>query len=110
MAYDDAMRVTIIGTGYVGLTTGTALAYLGHNVTFVDKNPEIVEKLQAGEPTIHENGLAEIMAAGRQNSTYRTTIPKLSGVGVVMIAVGTPSKQNGDADLSYVDTDRKSVV
>ncbi len=97
------MKVTIIGTGYVGLTTGTALAYLGHDVTFIDKNQAIVDKLEAGIPTIHEDGLAEIMDAGKRNSTFRTDLPELSGTGVVMIAVGTPSKENGDADLSYVD-------
>ncbi len=104
------MRVTIIGTGYVGLTTGTALAYLGHNVTFVDKKTEIVEQLESGVPTIHEDGLAEIMAAGKRNSVFRTDIPQLSGDGVVMIAVGTPSKQNGDADLSYVDAAATEVA
>ena len=103
VAYDDSMKVTIIGTGYVGLTTGTALAYLGHDVTFIDKNEAIIEKLEAGVPTIHEDGLAEIMAAGKRNSIFRADIPDLSGTGVVMIAVGTPSKENGDADLSYVD-------
>jgi len=77
------MKVTIIGTGYVGLTTGTALAYLGHDVTFIDKNETIVEKLAAGIPTIHEDGLEEIMAAGKRNSTFRTDLPELSGTGVV---------------------------
>ena len=98
------MKVTVIGTGYVGLTTGAALAYLGHDVTFVDKKPEIVEKLSAGTPTIHESGLAELMAAGRQRSTFQQVIPELSGERVVLIAVGTPSKENGDADLKYVDS------
>lgn len=104
------MNITIIGTGYVGLTTGTALAYLGHDVTFVDKKADIVERLSAGEPTIHEGGLAEIMAAGRSRSTFRTTIPELSGVGVVIMAVGTPSKDDGDADLSYVDAAATEVA
>lgn len=97
------MKVTIIGTGYVGLTTGVALAYLGHEVTCVDKKPEIVERLLSGQPTIFEEGLAELLAAARPNLTFRTDIPELSGTGVVMIAVGTPSKSNGDADLQYVD-------
>src|SRR5690606_20225247 len=55
VAYDGTMKVTIIGTGYVGLTTGTALAYLGHDVTFIDKNEAIIDKLEAGTPTIHED-------------------------------------------------------
>jgi len=104
------MHVTIIGTGYVGLTTGTALAYLGHDVTCVDKQEAIVEKLSSGEPTIHEDGLREIMKAGRANLRYTTDIPPLAGTGVVMIAVGTPSKENGDADLRYVDAAAREVA
>jgi len=104
------MNVTIIGTGYVGLTTGTALAYLGHDVTCVDKKQEIVEKLRSGVPTIHEDGLAEIMHAGRANMLYTTEIPALSGTGIVMIAVGTPSKENGDADMRYVDAAAREVA
>ena len=104
------MNVTIIGTGYVGLTTGTALAYLGHDVTCVDKKQEIVDKLNSGEPTIHEDGLAELMHAGRANIRYTTEIPALTGTGIVMIAVGTPSKQNGDADMRYVDAAAREVA
>lgn len=104
------MNVTVIGTGYVGLTTGAALAYLGHHVTFVDKKQEIIDQLKSGVPTIHENGLAELMAAGRHRSSYATTIPPLSGEGVILIAVGTPSKENGDADLTYVDSAANDVA
>lgn len=97
------MKVTIIGTGYVGLTTGSALAYLGHDVTCVDKNPEIVKRLQAGRATIHEPGLEELLAGGRDRLSFRTELPTFSGEGVVVIAVGTPPKENGEADLAYVD-------
>ena len=104
------MNVTIIGTGYVGLTTGTALAYIGHDVTCVDKKPEVVARLAAGEPTIHEDGLRELLLAGKSRLRFRTDIPQLSGTGVVMIAVGTPSKDNGDADLQYVDSAAREVA
>ena len=104
------MNVTIIGTGYVGLTTGTALAYLGHSVTCVDKQQHIVDKLSRGEPTIHELGLEELLKAAMPRMTFTTEIPKLSGTGVVMIAVGTPAKNNGDADLRYVDAAAKEVA
>jgi UDPglucose 6-dehydrogenase len=104
------VNVTIIGTGYVGLTTGTALAYLGHQVTCVDKKPEIVERLSRGEPTIHESGLSEILAAGAANLRFQADIPELRGTGVVMIAVGTPSKENGDADLRFVDAAAREVA
>ncbi len=104
------MNVVIIGTGYVGLTTGVALAYVGHEVTCIDKNPEIVQRLRAGTPTIHEPGLAELMAGGAGTLTFSTELPELQGVGVVMIAVGTPSKENGDADMQYVDVAAHEVA
>lgn len=94
------MNVTIIGTGYVGLTTGLSLAWLGHSVTCVDKNPAIIEKLEKGIATIHEPGLEELLAV--TNARFRSDIPELVGEGVVIIAVGTPTKDNGDADLKYV--------
>ena len=107
---EEAVNVTIIGTGYVGLTTGTALAYLGHRVTCVDKQERVVEALGRGEPTIHEAGLAELLQAVSGSISFRTDIPPLAGTGVVMIAVGTPSKENGDADMRYVDAAAKDVA
>lgn len=104
------MNVTIIGTGYVGLTTGVALAYLGHRVTCVDKNPRIVERLAKGEATIHEPGLEELLRRAASHLRFQTAIPDLKGQGVVFIAVGTPTKHNGDADLQYVDAAAKEVA
>ncbi|CAN5758650.1 UDP-glucose/GDP-mannose dehydrogenase family protein [soil metagenome] len=104
------MNVTIIGTGYVGLTTGVALAFMGHDVTCVDKNPAIVEQLANGQPTIHEDGLGELLNKAKPNLTFSTDIPNLSGRGVVLIAVGTPTKHNGDADLQYVDAAAQEVA
>ena len=104
------MNVTIIGTGYVGLTTGIGLAYFGHNVTCVDKNQQIVDTLKTGVPTIHEPGLEELMNLAKSRLTFQTTIPELSGEGIVIIAVGTPTKHNGDADLQYVDAAAKEVA
>ncbi|HEX7003874.1 MAG TPA: UDP-glucose/GDP-mannose dehydrogenase family protein [Trueperaceae bacterium] len=101
------MNVTIIGTGYVGLTTGVALGYLGHDVTCVDKNPAIVEKLSNGQATIHEPGLEELLRSS--HATFTTSLPELDG-GIVIIAVGTPTKQNGDADLQYVDAAAREVA
>ena len=104
------MNVTIIGTGYVGLTTGVALAYFGHSVTCVDKNPKIVEALNRGQLTIHEPGLAELLEGARSHLKFRTDIPALQSRGVVLIAVGTPTKANGDADLQYVDAAAREVA
>lgn len=104
------MNVTIIGTGYVGLTTGTALAHIGHDVTCVDINPKVVERLRAGEPTIYETGLRELLVEVRDRMRVRTDIPHLAGRGVVLIAVGTPTRPDGDADLRYVDQAAKDVA
>src|SRR5690625_1667051 len=102
------MNVTIIGTGYVGITTGLSLAYLGHDVTCIDKNPDIIARLRRGEATIHEPGLEELLAA--TSARFEQDIPLLEGRGVVVIAVGTPTKENGDADMRYVDAAAREVA
>jgi len=104
------MNVTIIGTGYVGLTTGTALSYVGHDVTCVDIDERVVAKLRAGTPTIFETGLAELLADVQDRMRVQTTIPALAGRGVVLIAVGTPTRADGDADLKFVDQAAKDVA
>ncbi len=104
------MNVTIIGTGYVGLTTGTALSYVGHDVTCVDIDEQVVAKLSAGIPTIFEAGLAELLADVQGRMRVQTSIPPLAGRGVVLIAVGTPTRPDGDADLKYVDQAAKDVA
>ena len=98
------MNITIIGTGYVGLTTGVALAYFGHKVTCIDKNQAIVDKLSKGQATIHEQGLEELLKLAMPNLSFQTNLAKLSGEGIVLIAVGTPAKESGEADLQFVDS------
>ena len=104
------MNVTIIGTGYVGLTTGLALSYLGHDVTCVDVKPDVVERLRAGTATIFEPGLPELLQDVKDTTRFQTDIPPLKGRGVVMIAVGTPTRHDGDADLQYVDQAARDVA
>ncbi|MEX2501141.1 MAG: UDP-glucose/GDP-mannose dehydrogenase family protein [Trueperaceae bacterium] len=104
------MRVVIIGTGYVGLTTGVALAYVGHDVICVDKNPAIVEQLRCGRATIHEPGLDDLLAASAKRLAFQGEIPELDGRTVVVIAVGTPPKDNGEADMAYVDAAAREVA
>lgn len=100
------MHVAIIGTGYVGLVTGTCLAELGHTVTCIDKNSERVSQLRQGICPIHEPGLEQLMisnaAAGRL-SFCGDAQDAVADADVVFIAVGTPqSESGGQADLSYV--------
>jgi len=98
------LKVIIVGTGYVGLTTGVCLAYLGHQVTCVDVNEEVVSKLKSGDATIHEPGIRELMCDAKHNLHFTTSIAEaLPGADVIIIAVGTPSKLNGDADMSAVE-------
>lgn len=104
------MNVAIIGTGYVGLTTGTCLAYLGHDVVCVDSDPAKVARLRAGETPIYEPHLAELMAKCgdrlRFSGSYDEAVP---GAQVVFIAVGTPPGPNGAPDLRYLSAAAASI-
>ena len=99
------MKIAIVGTGYVGLVTGTCFAEIGVNVTCVDTNSEKIESLRRGIIPIYENGLEEMVnrnvKAGRLNFTTRLE-DCLNEVDVVFSAVGTPPDEDGSADLSYV--------
>jgi UDPglucose 6-dehydrogenase len=104
------MNVSIIGTGYVGLTTGACLAYLGHQVTCVDSDERKVNDLHHGKIPFYEPHMAELVAEARQNlcftTQYADAIPKAQ---VVFIAVGTPSAPNGAPDLRYLEAAARSI-
>ena len=105
------MRTTVIGTGYVGLVTGTSLAYFGHPVTCVDTNPSIVERLSNRELTIYENGLEEIFnkAVDSRNLSFTTKLDEaLVGADLVIIAVGTPF-DGKRIDLKYIKQVAKEI-
>lgn len=99
------MNITIVGTGYVGLVSGTCFAELGSNVTCVDVNEEKIENLRKGIVPIYEPGL-EWMINKNVNAGRLHFSTKLEEVieetGIVFIAVGTPSDEDGSADLKYV--------
>ncbi|MDD2574396.1 MAG: UDP-glucose/GDP-mannose dehydrogenase family protein [Bacillota bacterium] len=99
------MRVCIIGTGYVGLTTGVCLAHFGSDVICVDKDAERVRTLKKGIPPIHEDGLKELMEGGRARGRLEFTGDLRYGVAnsdIIFITVGTPSLPGGGPDLSAV--------
>ncbi|HEY3742829.1 MAG TPA: UDP-glucose/GDP-mannose dehydrogenase family protein [Bryobacteraceae bacterium] len=97
------MQVTIIGTGYVGLTTGVCLGYMGHKVTCLDADASKIATLEAGRAPIYEPHLEELLAAARPNLTFTTSYEKaVPGAEVVFIAVGTPPGPGGSPDLRYV--------
>jgi len=100
------MRVTMIGTGYVGLVSGACFADFGHVVTCVDKDAAKIEKLKRGESPIFEPGLDHLLVENsRAGRLHFTTDPAeaVKGADAVFICVGTPSREDdGHADLSYV--------
>lgn len=99
------MRVAIIGTGYVGLTTGVALAYLGHQVSAVDKDQRKLTLMRNGASPIHEPGLEALMKSAKAHLSYTDdTSGAVADAEVIIIAVGTPPKENGEADTGYVET------
>ena len=99
------MRIVMIGTGYVGLVTGTCFAEIGHNVTCIDVDAEKVKTLQDGISPIFEPGLEAMM---RQNMAQNRLdfsmdlAAALKGADCAFIAVGTPEGEDGSADLKYV--------
>ena len=100
------MRVTMIGSGYVGLVSGACFADFGHDVCCVDKDPGKIQALNRGEIPIFEPGLADLVAKNVREGrlTFTTDLPGAVGhAEAVFIAVGTPSRRgDGHADLSYV--------
>ncbi len=110
MKADEKLNIIIVGTGYVGLTTGLALGYLGHNVTCVDKDTAIIDKLERGISTIYEPGLEELLKdSGKTVNFTENMVDRLSAADIVIIAVGTPSKENGDTDLSFVEAVAREI-
>ncbi len=104
------MNVAILGTGYVGLTTGACLAYLGHKVTCVDPDANKIGSLQRGEVPFYEPHLDDLLVEARPNlrftMDYSEAIPEAQ---VVFIAVGTPPGAGGAPDLKYLQSAAEGV-
>ncbi len=99
------MNIIMVGTGYVGLVTGTCFAEMGNTVTCVDVNEEKIARLKEGIMPIYEPGLQEMVlsnSAGKR-LVFSTSLPEcLDGADIVFSAVGTPPDEDGSADLQYV--------
>jgi UDPglucose 6-dehydrogenase len=107
------MRITIVGTGYVGLVTSTCLADAGNHVLGVDIDPEKVRLLSAGRSPIFEPGLEELLKANIAAGRLAFTTELAEGVShghVIFVAVGTPPMPDGSADLSGVETIIRNVA
>ena len=100
------MRITMIGSGYVGLVSGACFAYFGHDVVCVDKDAGKIARLKAGEMPIFEPGLEKLVADNvrAERLTFSTNLSDaVASAEAVFIAVGTPTRRgDGHADLSYV--------
>lgn len=98
-------RVGVIGTGYVGLSTGVCMAHLGHDVVCVDLDAEKIEKLQRGKATIVEHRLDELLYEGVEAGRLRFTTDAVAAVAdrdVVFLCVQTPQGDDGSADMRHV--------
>ncbi len=106
------MEILVIGVGYVGLVTGTCFAEMGHSVTCLDIDKNKIDRLKKGEVPFYEPGLKGIVLrnekAGRLNFT--TSYASAKEASIIFIAVGTPPKKDGSADLSQVRAATKSIA
>jgi UDPglucose 6-dehydrogenase len=99
------MEVAVVGAGYVGLVTGVNLADQGHRVTFVETDAERLADLREGRLPIEEPGLSDAFAANRERMEVTADIAEAAGrAAIMLIAVGTPIGEAGDADLSQLRT------
>ncbi|WP_203332329.1 UDP-glucose dehydrogenase family protein [Planococcus beigongshangi] len=107
------MKIAVIGTGYVGLVTGVTLTEIGRKVVCIDIDEQKVEQLKTGRSPIYEPGLSEMMKKNIEagllsfTSSHREA---LSQADIIYIAVGTPEKEDGSADLRYVERACKDIA
>ncbi len=106
------MHISVLGTGYVGLVTGTCFAEFGLNVTCMDVDATRIQQLGRGDVPFYEPGLAALVTKGLQSGRLLFTTDLNQAVDtalVIFIAVGTPSNLDGSADLSYIDEVARSI-
>jgi UDPglucose 6-dehydrogenase len=106
------VNICVIGTGYVGLVSGVCYSEIGHRVTCVDIDTNKVENLKKGIVPIYEPGLEELMKKNLEKDRLHFTVnvsEAMTDAEVVLIAVGTPAKANGEADLRYIEAVARSI-
>ncbi len=106
------MKVVVIGTGYVGLVSGTCFAEIGHEVTCIDIDEKKIAKLELGESPIYEPGLSDLLKRNISSSRLKFSLSydSVKEADVVFLAVGTPPGENGQADLKYLYAAADSVA
>ncbi len=108
-----SMNVCVVGCGYVGLVTGACLAEIGHRVICVDNDKQKISALLAGKIPIYEPGLDEIVARNvkKKRLTFAQTLKEgMNKAEVVFIAVGTPPREDGSADLAFIETVARDIA
>lgn len=106
------MRVTVIGTGYVGTVTGACLAFLGHRVTCVDTDQSKIDRLRLGEAPIYEPGLEDLLALAKSRGgiDFQTDMAdSVRDSEVIFIAVGTPPLPSGESNLEYLEAAARGI-
>jgi len=106
-------KICVIGTGYVGLVSGTCLAQIGHDVICVDNNKEKVQNLNKGISPIYEPGLDALIAKNMKQGRLSFTLDVQKAVkdsDIIFIAVNTPTKENGETDLTFIENVSKTVA
>jgi len=99
------MKIAVVGTGYVGLVTGTCFAETGNNVTCVDIDKSKVDKLSSGQITIYEPGLEKLFLRNQKEGRLRFTTSLAEGIKdatIIFLALPTPPGEDGSADLKYI--------
>jgi UDPglucose 6-dehydrogenase len=106
------MRIAVVGSGYVGLVTGTCFADMGHEVLLVDNDDQKLAELGCGDVPIHERFLPELLARhrGKKIKFSNDLQAAVRACDAIFIAVGTPATDRGDADLSYVESVAREIA
>lgn len=107
------MNISVVGTGYVGLVTGTCLADIGHNVICIDNDEHKVNAMKQGVCPIYEPGLQELMSKNMNSGRLEFASCYKKGIDVsdlIILAVGTPQKADGSADLTYIENAAVSIA
>src|SRR3954470_12177199 len=105
-------RIAIVGTGYVGLTTGACFAHLGHEVVCADVDPDKIARLSAGEVPIVEHGLDRLLEEGLRSGRLKFVLGAANAVTdceIAFLCVPTPQGDDGSADLSYIESAAREI-
>lgn len=103
LSRENAMKICVVGTGYVGLVSGVCWAEMGHDITCVDNDSKKIDMLRNGQSPIYEPGLEDLMKKNSNRIFFTTDLASVvNDNDLLVIGVGTPQKDNGEANLTYV--------